>query len=397
MAAAFGDALGRTPAFTQVAFTDVYDRTYRADLSGRLRSAASGIDLLARLRHDRMRLFAEARLGRDMAFSASALRRHDVTPVVAQAMSPLLEDAARTIRYPRMAVTASWRGLALDVSHGYGVIARDWADVHDGLGPAAYPEALFGGTDSTALAVGMPLGETTRLRFAAAFEAPAADDPAVLAVAGEAGSRRLGAVTLAQEGGHGGWQALLGGIVEKGMVLGGRTNGALKLADGAATAFIAWSGDYALERLWQGKHPWRLAAGMVAAVTDPTAATDSLLRHPGTLMASPFHAEIATWDMLAAGDRLHLGLSQPLRIEAGSIAAHVPVARDLTAPGGRFRFAAQRLSLAPSGREIDLELGYRRGLASGGALAADLLLRRDAGHVASENDMALLVRFEKAF
>jgi len=66
---------------------------------------------------------------------------------------------------------------------------------------------------------------------------------------------------------------------------------------------------------------------------------------------------------LAACDGLTVSISQPLRIEAGEVTATLAdIPLDYSDP---ITFSRRSLSLAPSGREIDLSLGVHRALGPG--------------------------------
>ena len=94
-------------------------------------------------------------------------------------------------------------------------------------------------------------------------------------------------------------------------------------------------------------------------------------------------------------DWLGLSISQPLRLRAGTARLTLPIAYDYATETAAL--ARQRVGLAPSGREIDLELAYGFGLPAG-ALQANLLHRREPGHVASAAaETVVLVRFKAGF
>ena len=62
-------------------------------------------------------------------------------------------------------------------------------------------------------------------------------------------------------------------------------------------------------------------------------------------------------DLWAAGDQLGVSLSQPLRVHDTSADVTLPTAY---LADGTIGFETQRLSLAPGGRQIDLQLAYSR-------------------------------------
>lgn len=388
--AAFGDALQRSGALASVAFTDRYDRTFRADLSQALTPAFSGVSLLHRLRQDRLMAYAAGAVGDTLSFSISAARRHELAPTVLAALSPLQQAEARRWQSPHFHLEGGWQKLRFDLNHGGGLFHGAATDRH-GLSQAARVQPLFGGQDSTSFGLSLPLAGRTRLGIAAALDRPdAINDPRVPGQDAP-GTRHIAAITLGAAQERHGWTVALGGVAEQDMVLGSPSAGALKLADGARTGFARLSGHVDVAP------GWRLAGSAVAAISRLDTATGSLFQRAGALAATAFHAQLTARNLLADGDEAALRIAQPLRVEKGGIGAHVPVGRDLSAPGGAFFFSDRRIGLAPSGREIGIELGYSRAWRDGMTLRGDILYRHDAAHQAGRADMALLLRLEKAY
>ncbi|MEO7787672.1 MAG: S8 family peptidase [Sphingomicrobium sp.] len=116
--------------------------------------------------------------------------------------------------------------------------------------------------------------------------------------------------------------------------------------------------------------------------------------------AGRFQSDAYAVDLTRAGlfgnDRIGLRVSQPLRIASGGFAAMLPTAYDystLTTTS-----TLQRFSLAPSGREVDGELSYGRGVLGSGWVGGNVYLRRQPGHVASApNDVGAAFRFSLGF
>ena len=101
----------------------------------------------------------------------------------------------------------------------------------------------------------------------------------------------------------------------------------------------------------------------------------------GLVRTNGFAADIGKDGLLLAGDRFGLRVAQPLRVSSGGI--------DLRLPGGWDyysqsvdRWNATRLNLAPTGREVDLELAYSWPFA-GGDVSSNLFLRRQPGNYAA--------------
>jgi hypothetical protein len=82
---------------------------------------------------------------------------------------------------------------------------------------------------------------------------------------------------------------------------------------------------------------------------------------------------------------------QPLRVRSGGFNLRLPSSYDYTT--GQVGHERHRLSLAPSGREIDLEAAYTVRVL-GGFLGTSLFYRVDPGHVeAMADDLGAAVRF----
>ena len=110
--------------------------------------------------------------------------------------------------------------------------------------------------------------------------------------------------------------------------------------------------------------------------------------------------------LAAAGQRVQreahlpeegLRLSQPLRVENGGFAAWLPTSYDYAT--GTATNSITRMSLTPSGREIDGELSYGSSLLNGNAwLGTNLFYRRDPGHIAdAKDDVGAAIRFTLGF
>ena len=87
--------------------------------------------------------------------------------------------------------------------------------------------------------------------------------------------------------------------------------------------------------------------------------------------------------VFAADDSLALRLSQPLRVDSGGLWLNLPV--DYSYATLSPVYGRRLLSLAPSGREQDIELVWRGALWNGTAMAS-LYYRKDPGHYSTLTD-----------
>ena len=82
---------------------------------------------------------------------------------------------------------------------------------------------------------------------------------------------------------------------------------------------------------------------------------------------------------------IHIGLSQPLRVEQGNAEVMLPELYDI---GGDLKFSSTSVDLSPSGRQIDLTVGYRANLNSSTVLSIQGAISQDYGHQKSDSHVA---------
>lgn len=97
---------------------------------------------------------------------------------------------------------------------------------------------------------------------------------------------------------------------------------------------------------------------------------------------------------LAAGDRLTLSVSQPLRIETGIVEMTRPVAR---LADGSIVNQTSSADLTSSGREIDLGLSYEASLPNQASFSLGLKHAISAGHVAGQSGSGLMFGYRQGF
>ena len=97
---------------------------------------------------------------------------------------------------------------------------------------------------------------------------------------------------------------------------------------------------------------------------------------------------------LAAGDRLTLSVSQPLRIETGIVEMTRPVAR---LADGSIVNQTSSAELASSGREIDLGLSYEASLPNQASFSLGIKHAISAGHVAGQSGSGLMFGYRQGF
>jgi hypothetical protein len=117
----------------------------------------------------------------------------------------------------------------------------------------------------------------------------------------------------------------------------------------------------------------------------------------GKFQTGAYALDLAKSGVLGASDRLGVRIAQPLRVENGGFAMWLPTSWDYTT--GVATDSLARMSLRPSGREIDGELSYGSTLLGGRAwFGGNLFYRRDPGHIAAmPDDKGAALRFTLGF
>ena len=184
--------------------------------------------------------------------------------------------------------------------------------------------------------------------------------------------RRLGRNTL---------NANLSRLEEKDTLLGGRLGNALS-GGGSSSLFVDLDARHDFGGGW--------SAGATARRGWTSFAS-------GKLQTSAYSFDLAKAGVFVGSDSLGLRLAQPLRVESGGLALMLPTAYDYST--GLATDSLTRMSLSPSGRELDAELSYGSSLLGNHAwLGGNLFYRRQPGHIAAaDNDLGAAIRFTFGF
>ncbi len=162
--------------------------------------------------------------------------------------------------------------------------------------------------------------------------------------------------------------------IESGTILGSRFGNAL-----GGSGAVSWVAD---TRIALGRADWHLNAAMRQGWTGVGA---NGVRAASVLRSRSWSIAGVRSNFLTSGDSFALRYVEPLRVTGGGF--------DLRLPGSD----AQFLSLAPEGRERDVEALYTRPLA-GGWLTANAFWRRQPGHYAqAPDDAGAVVRMSWGF
>ena len=116
----------------------------------------------------------------------------------------------------------------------------------------------------------------------------------------------------------------------------------------------------------------------------------------GLIRTNAYAASIAKDGVFGASDSFGLGVAQPLRVSRGGIDLRLPAYYDY-ATQSVTAWSDQRLNLAPTGRELDVEARYAFPLGAG-QLETNLFWRRDPGNFAAlPDDRGAALRYGVAF
>lgn len=382
-----GGAFGPGPDLGRAIFLDGYGRAYWVDLDRQRSATRAAPDLLGWLAPDGEHLDFSTPLaaGTALTFQVGGPRPRR------QAIGWAADEIDRRVE-ERFALSATLGAASrFTVTHGRSLQGQfGLAGDHR----TATPDLLTGGVFGSpylaladrgdGLALAQRLDDRWSFRVGAAHADRGEQDPY-----GSAGNTvMLGEVVgVVSERLRVGLQ--LGRLDERGRVLDASGGGALGLGEGSATTFVGLAGRAELgagiELFGQGN----------LGLTAPDRAGESLLGDLSTLYSSSFGVGLARRDLTQAGDRLALAISQPLRVEAGSATIDRPLGRTLD---DRIVRQRERIDLAPEGRELDLELGYRVGLAGIGELSLNWLSRLQPNHDATAGpDHAVAVKLRRRF
>ena len=80
-------------------------------------------------------------------------------------------------------------------------------------------------------------------------------------------------------------------------------------------------------------------------------------------------------------DSINIGISQPLRVEQGKASISVP---GLYEKGGKLQYSPADVGLTPSGRQIDLNLGYKSNIYDHIDVGIHMAISQDYGHLRSD-------------
>ena len=161
-------------------------------------------------------------------------------------------------------------------------------------------------------------------------------------------------------------QLTTGALTEPETVLGAITTGAFG-AQQSASLLAGLKSELSI-------NDWQLsAAGMVSLTGAEN--RGGVLRSTTPILASSFAVEASRQ---TEHGTLRFTLSQPLRTETGRVKLTIPANRT---PDKKIHYETLETDLHPSGRQIDLEMGYVHRIGANATLGAEFWLTKDPGHL----------------
>ena len=189
------------------------------------------------------------------------------------------------------------------------------------------------------------------------------------------------AVHLGLAGDTFGVGATLGLMEEEGNLLGGASGGALSAAQ-AETFFTVLRSHLDL-----GKH-WSLIGKYTHGLTFADDYAKSLLSDFSQIESNSWGLGLAGRNIFAFGDRLGIGLSQPLRTIAGDVQVNTPYWDPVR---GAVGFKSTRTSLVPDGLETSFELFYRKPLGKQAQFITYMVVREQPLHRKEDRHQASVI------
>lgn len=369
LGSAFGDALTNSTLLSQAFALDAYDRDYGVNLNDVVAHASRGFGFEALLGGGSLET-VDAELPNGMKIAMGVSDEEDAESAADWAGMAVGDDEEKKLH-----------GMSLEIESGLGASLRFGYDVT--------PEQQMAGLAASELAglFWMPgdlLGPQQGL---------------VGAGAGVSLSRQFGASSILsvgwvdQQNGTGLWDAdaKIGEITmvhrfdngaigyagfsnidEKGGFLGSNGVGGFAVA-GADTRFYSLGGRYAMGAGLE------MIGNYTLGDANMKADGNSLLSDWSDIRADSFGVGLVKNGVLGSHDRIGLLAGQPLRVSSGEATVTAPVDYliDKTVVLG-----AERVSMAPSGREIDLQLAYDTPLGQAASVSGWLMMQLEPGHVA---------------
>ncbi len=184
---------------------------------------------------------------------------------------------------------------------------------------------------------------------------------------------------------EGPWSAELaaGWQLERRSFRGGYSAGALAMGPDTESWFFSPSVQFK-----NGNVQFLALGSMALSSTALESSGNTLVRGLSPFVTSGWRAEARAFSQFVARDEVFVQLWQPERVESGELAVDLP---GLVGPNDPVAFQRFLFGLEPSGREVNLSLGYVRPLSRQASIALEGTLSKDPGHIRSNAPEASVV------
>jgi subtilisin family serine protease len=398
---AFGDGFGQGFSGGAI-FLDSYDRAYRTSFESSIQNANPYTDFLERFETSRDFETASLQLtpGSTLTFGS---RYKDSLDFYEERVLGLQSNVKEEVTDVRMKLTSRiddrtelTLGFGGSVDEGFGILGASpfSSDATIFLSDGARPAWTKSYGDGRRMGVSRSYDDGLYVAFAYGRDRIDIPKTYLLPNMGEEATKLTVMGRVGKKYETGTWDLTVGVAQEEGMVLDSYSSGALKLGSGADTTFVSLNGEKALGVVG-GKSVFgfgRFAAGR----TKVNEVAGSAFSSFEGLGLSQFAVGLWFDEIFAKSGRLNLVVSQPLRVETGGVRLATAMAFDYIDETPLF--SKDVAGLAPSGREIDFEIGYRFGLGGTAHLSTNLLYQVEPGHVAGrESAVTLMLTGRSAF
>ena len=349
MSAAFGNALSNNSLLQRGIMLDSYGRAYGFDMSKRVAATKYDSGLASFIGATRTTTSGGAmQLGTsNVSFGfASTDTEHMVQDLNKQ-------DKTQQSRGQLALTTQAASGVTLTYTHNhnlgqmFGLSEQAGRVANDTMGTGTLDNAFLGLIDGgNALGTSFDLGHGLALNIGGGMQS----DSMSINDADKTGTSRQGYVAELAYKADGLKLGVQTGMVnESGSTLASNGDGALAFGSDSRTTFVGLN---ATVPLMQGL---ALGATYQMGFTQITSSQGSLISDFRGVSSDKFAVALMADDVAKKGDRLTLSVSQPIRVSSGNADLTVPVGVD---HNGSVINASQRVGLTPTGRQIDMGIGY---------------------------------------
>lgn len=395
---AFGDALFQIDGLSQVMMLDGFRRSYFVDATAQminLYSSSFSLEAALDSHRNTQSLFLPISSGEgfSISFSDPNQRIRPFIESLSMATQMQLENKTPYLFFDadiskKMAVGVSFGfnpGMALDRMTGVGSLNQDFLAArfdsapHLSLSQNTKSLSLFRKLSSkTSAIIGTSFGA-----YDFSKQLPFADNlPLARAISSY--------LRVNHREGRFRFSLTTGFLKEDNAILGSISTGALSLGSGAITSFVGFKTDVGL-----GKG-FAFTGQYTAGWTSIENALQTFVMDTSTFRTSSFSAALTRKNLFLKNDRIGIAIYQPLRVESGQISLNLPTGRNY-APD-QILFTDETGSLAPSSRQLDVEVSYRIYGREGYIFEANFIHQFNPGHTVNlPHANALLLRVSKSY